>query len=476
MPTITVMDPVTRIEGHLKVELTVDSVGGDLQVVDARCTGTLFRGFETVLQGRAPTDAPVLTQRICGVCPVSHNLASTLAVEDLTGHQPPANARILRNLSLGANFLQSHILHFYLLALLDYAQGPQAAPWAPAWEVDLRPDPRFDDAINHLLLAVEARRRAHEMGAIFGGRMPGAQTTLPGGFTAVVLADRIDRFRNQLAYLSRFIRHVYIPDAEAVASVYDDYRSIGAGPRNLLSYGGFEIDAGGSTLFARGRVMDGGNQVESVQLPAISERVTCSWYDDSTDGLNPANGATIPTFPKDNAYSWLKAPRYDDTPCEAGPLARMWVNGDYQEGISVMDRHLARAYEALKVAGAMREWLLELEPDAPVYSEYVSPTSGSGIGLTEAPRGALGHWLEVSGGTLSHYQVLTPTCWNASPRDGVGQPGPMEQALIGTPIIDAEQPIEALRIVHSFDPCLSCAVHVMRPGEAPTIVRTPVGG
>src|SRR5512134_359275 len=172
MATITVMDPVTRIEGHLKVEVTIDTVNARQQVTDAKCTGTLFRGFEKILLGRAPTDAPVLTQRICGVCPVSHGLAATLALEKAAGKVQPTNARLLRNLVLGANFVQSHILHFYLLSAVDYVPGPGKAPWAPAWDVDLRSDPRLADVVPHLVASIEARRRAHEMGAVFGGRMP----------------------------------------------------------------------------------------------------------------------------------------------------------------------------------------------------------------------------------------------------------------------------------------------------------------
>jgi hydrogenase large subunit len=180
----------------------------------------------------------------------------------------------------------------------------------------------------------------------------------------------------------------------------------------------------------------------------------------------------MPVFPKTNGYSWLKAPRYRDEPYEAGPLARMWVNGDYRAGISVMDRHLARAFEALKVAKAMPGWLHELEEGAPVHSNYGHPASGSGVGTTEAPRGALGHWVSIENGLLSHYQVITPTCWNASPNDGVGNSGPMEEALIGTPIIDPDRPVEALRIIHSFDPCLSCAVHIMKPSGEPIVLSS----
>ena len=160
----------------------------------------------------------------------------------------------------------------------------------------------------------------------------------------------------------------------------------------------------------------------------------------------------------------MKAPRYSNAPYEAGPLARMWVNGDYQKGISVMDRHAARAQEALKVANALQSWVTQLS-GGPVYNAYITPPSATAFGLTEAPRGALGHWLRITNGLIANYQVITPTCWNASPRDTAGVLGPLEKALIGTPVEDTTQPLEVLRVIHSFDPCLACAVHVMRPGE-----------
>jgi hydrogenase large subunit len=467
------MDPVTRIEGHLKVEVSIDSVGGEDQIVDARCTGTLFRGFETILEGRAPTDAPVLTQRICGVCPVSHGMASVMALEDAAGFQVPANARVLRNLVLGANFIQSHILHFYLLSMVDFVQGPQAPPWAPAWDVDLRSDPRLDELVGHMVLSLEARRRAHEMGAIFGGRVPSPHAFHAGGFTAVPIPERVHDFRNQLEYLTTFIDKVYLPDVEALSEVYSDYRQIGGGHQNLLAFGVFDLDPQGTNkLFAPGRVTGGSTNVQPVDPSDITERVLNSWYEDTTDNLNPADGETTPIFPKTNGYSWLKAPRFLDEPFEAGPLARMWINGDYREGISVMDRHLARAYEALIVAKAMRGWLDELDEDASVWQNYGDPWSGTGVGLTEAPRGALGHWVSIDNNQLANYQVITPTCWNASPNDGLGFAGPLEEALVGTPVIDPARPVEALRVIHSFDPCLSCAVHVMRPSGKPTIIRT----
>jgi hydrogenase large subunit len=473
MQTITIMDPVTRIEGHMKVKVTIDQKNGQLQVVDAWCTGTLFRGFETILKGRDPWDAPIITERICGVCPVSHGMAAVKALDAAAGKNQPDNARILRNLVLGANYVQSHILHFYLLAALDYVAGPGSAPWTPAWNVDLVSHPALTAVSNHLPQAIEARRRAHEMGAVFGGKMPLPHTYIPGGFTAVPTADRITRFRNNLNWLIKFIGSTYIEDVKVVAAFYSDYHSIGKGCGNLLAYGVFDENQSGSNkLLKQGWVSASSPMsVNPLSLAAIREEVTYSWYDSSTNNMNPSSGATKPVFPKGDAYSWLKAPRYNGQPFETGPLARMWINGDHRGGVSVMDRHMARALEALKVATVMNDWLDELNVGDAVHDDsYDTPASGSGMGLTEAPRGALGHWVQIKDSKISNYQVITPTCWNASPRDGKAVPGPMEQALIGTPIKDPAQPVEALRVIHSFDPCLSCAVHVMRPGGRPVVL------
>ena len=463
------MDPVTRIEGHMKVEITVDTVGGLQQVIDARCTGTLFRGFETLLNGRNPLDGPIITQRICGVCPISHVLTAVLALENVSDYLPPTNARLLRNLTLGANFLQSHILHFYLLAALDYVAGPNAAPWSPAWQVDMRSG--LDSVAGNLPAALQARRQAHEMGAVFGGRMPTSNCFVPGGFTAVPTNQDIDSFRGYLNDLSDFINNVYLPDVQSVGAAYSDYFNIGAGSRNLISYGAFEMDDSNTTkLLSGGHLENGAAESGEFATADITESVKYSWYEDGADKLSPANGVTAPNYPKGDAYSWLKAPRLFNKPYEAGAIARMWINGDYQNGISVMDRHVARAKEAVKIAAAMSTWLDELTPGKPVFDSSFQQYSGFGIGLSEAPRGALGHWVEITQGKISHYQIITPTCWNASPRDEQNVAGPMEQALIGTPISNPDQPVEALRVIHSYDPCLSCAVHVMSPHKNKTTV------
>ena len=469
MATIKIIDPVTRIEGHMKVEVSID--GG--QVVDARCSGTLFRGFETLLQGRDPWDAPVITQRICGVCPVSHGMASVKALDAAAGITPPTNATLLRNLVLGANFIQSHILHFYLLAAPDYVKMPDMTPWSQTdlWNSKLDPNVSAD-----LLGGIEARRRAHEMGAIFGGRNPSPHAYIPGGFTSVPSLGRIDEFRTHLNWLIDFIRDSYKVDVQAVGDAYRDYYDIGEGYRRFLAYGVFDsIHPGAGKLLKSGYVDVGANENSSLLSGEITESVEYSWYSEASD-LHPADGVTEPVDPlsKTGAYSWLKAPRYNGQPVEVGPLARMWVNGDYREGVSVMDRHWVRALEAEKIAVAMNGWLDELTPGEAVYDTYEIPFAGRGVGLTEAPRGALGHWVEIDEGKISHYQIITPTCWNASPRNGEdGESlGPMEKALIGTPVSDNAEPIEVLRVIHSFDPCLSCAVHIMKPDSPPKVVWT----
>lgn len=466
MATVAIIDPVSRIEGHLKIEIEIDAG----MITKAKMCGTLFRGFEQLIKGRAPEDAPIITQRICGVCPVSHCQASVQAVESVAGWTPGRNTRLLRNLILGANYIQSHILHFYVLSAVDFTPGPQHAPWTPAWNTDMRPG--CESIMNNFAAALTARRQAHEMGAIFCGKLPHAAANVPGGVTASVTTAKIDAFREYLSSLTNFIQDRYVPDVERIGEIYEDYLTLGAGPENLLAFGGFP-EEGEGMLFSGG-YLEAGHVAPSKDFGSddITEQVTHSWYQDDF-GRPPAQGATVPQYPKEEAYSWLKAPRLFDKPFETGPLARMVICGAYAGGVSVLDRHLARAYETLKIARAMKRWIGELQIGSAFDPDYRTGT-GSGQGLMEAPRGALGHWVSVAGdGTISNYQVITPTCWNASPKDDQGAMGPLEQALIGLPVANEKEPIEALRVVHSLDPCLACAVHLFRPsGESITEIVT----
>ncbi len=456
MATIT-LDPATRLEGHLKVSVETN-LG---RVTAAKSSGMLFRGFENLLAGKDPRDAAHITQRVCGVCPISHGMAASLAGEVGARMTAPDNARIVRNLILASNFLQSHILHFYTLALLSYIKGPAMPPFTPAYDVDMRFNATENQVlVDHYVQALTMRRKAHEMAAIFAGKMPHTAVFEFGGVTTVPKAADITRFRTYLTEITAFIDNVYLPDVDLLAQRYSDYYTIGRGYGNLLAFGVFDLNgAGTAKLLARGRVANGSTTVTAVDLAAITEQAKYSWYDDAQTARNPSQGVTVPSPDKAGAYSWLKAPRYAGGAYEVGSLARMWVNGDYRRGISVMDRHQARSHETQKIARAMSTWLSQINLGASFYTAYTTPQSGSGIGLTEAPRGALGHWVSVSNRGIASYQILTPTCWNCSPRDAAGAPGPLEKALEGIAVSDAAKPTEVLRVIQSYDPCLSCAVH-----------------
>lgn len=472
MSKVVKISPVTRVEGHMEVEVTVDTVDGVQQVVDAKSSSPVFRGFETILAGRDPLDATHYTQRICGVCPISHAMASSLALEQAFGIQPTDNGRISRNLVLGANFVQSHILHFYHLCAPDYINTTgllDMSPWAPHYSApDLATGATAAALVQNYVAALTMRRKAHQMAALFAGRMPGCATFAPSGTTEPVTAANVTAFRALLTELRGFIDNVYLGDIQAMISLFPDYVNIGRGCGNLLAYGVFDLNAAGtSKLLSRGRYTDG--TLSTVDTTKITEHVGSSWYTPASGNVNPAAGVTVPDFSKSGAYSWLKAPRYQNVVHEVGPLARMWVSGFYTGGISVLDRIAARALEAKRVADAMDSWAQQLVPGAAVYQAAATPVTGTGVGLTEAPRGALGHWLQIGASKISRYQIITPTGWNASPRDDVGQLGAIEQALLGTPVRDTAEPLEVLRVIHSFDPCLSCSVHLLRPGaSAPT--------
>ena len=457
MSTI-VLDPITRLEGHLKVSVTLDA---NNIVTAAQTTGNLFRDFENMLIGRVPKDAAFLTQRICGVCPVSHAIASSKAVEAASGFTPNLQALLLRNLIQGANFISSNILHFYQLALMDYVQGPQVHPWTPGYSQDFKFNTTDSQSlINNYVTALSIRRKALEMGAIFGGKLPHVGNVVPGGVTALPTSTNITNFRNYLNTITTFITNTYKSDVNKLASTYSAYYTVGKGYGNLIAYGVFDTNTTGGKLFPAGTVKNA--VVGSFSQTNITEYVGHSWYS-SPSGSNPANETTVPNYGKTGAYTWLKAPRYSGAAYEAGSLARTWISGDYRNGVSVMDRHMARYTETAKIAANMQTWLNQIIAGASAFTNLGAPTSGSGIGLTEAPRGALGHWVSVATSKISKYQIVTPTCWNASPMDDAGNVGPIEKALIGTHVVDTAQPVELLRIVHSFDPCTGCSVHVMSP-------------
>ncbi|MHC4789241.1 MAG: nickel-dependent hydrogenase large subunit [Planctomycetota bacterium] len=501
MSKITI-DPVTRIEGHLRVDVEER----DGRIAEAHCGGTMARGLELIFRGRDPRDIPILAQRICGVCPQAHDSASAMAMDEAFGlsDQVPPNGRLLRDIMLATNFLQSHILHFYHLAALDYVDVTAAAdydgddpdlrsvrnfigrgvlePFLPRYEGDYRLSPEQNlAAVKHYVRALDVRKNCHEMLALFGGKMPHQCTVAVGGVTTQVSADKMAAALAYAREVAEFVEQCYLPDVLMVAAAYSDCAAIGRGCSRFLSYGVFEEEG----LFEPG-LLDADGNLKPLSAEKITEDVANSYYADSCDGLHPSEGDTVPQPGKAGAYSWLKAPRYGGQPCEVGPLARMMVNhargsGEVKEAVddlcekaglapealnSTLGRHAARALETALLAGKVQDWILKLQPGEPCVLKVDVPEEGTGAGMTDAPRGALGHWVTIKDGKVANYQAVVPTTWNGSPRDSRGVPGPIEQALEGDRLQDVENPFEVVRTIRSFDPCLACSVHVSWPRGA----------
>jgi hydrogenase large subunit len=460
------IDPVTRIEGHLKAEVEVKNG----VVTDAHLSGGMYRGFEQILRGRDPRDAIQITQRICGVCPTAHATASALALDDAFGVELTDNGRIARNLILGANFLQSHILHFYHLAALDYVNGPETAPFIPRYENnDVRlPKELNDVGVSQYLEALEIRKVLHEMVALLGGKMPHVQGIVVGGATEIPTREALNAYAERFKKVKKFIQEKYVPLIYTLAGPYGDLLKTGVGCKNLVSWGVFELDAAGTTLLKPGVYTDGKDY--KVDPAMIKEYVKYSWFEDSTTGLNPTEGMTKPDAYKPDAYSFIKAPRYNGKPHEGGPLARMWATnpelsktGQNALGVknlrdigdacfSILGRHVARAEETALVANAVEEWLAAAQPGKETFVPAQIPKNAEGLGMTEAPRGALLHYIDIKDSVISNYQITSATIWNANPRDDMGQRGPIEEALVGVPVPDTASPVNVGRVIRAFDP------------------------
>jgi hydrogenase large subunit len=559
-----VIDPITRIEGHLRIEVKIDNG----VVTDAWSSSTMFRGLEIILNGRDPRDAWAFTQRVCGVCTTVHSIASVRAVENALGIEVPINAQIVRNLLEAAQFVQDHVVHFYHLHATDWVDvvaALQADPaktsalqksvstWAnntPAYFTAVKARlQKFVDsgqlgifangywghpayklppegnllAVAHYLEALDWQREFMQFHALLGGKNPHPQTYLVGGMAlpldaaspAALTPAKIATLINLANQANAFVNQVYYPDLLLVASFYKDWAGHGAGTGNFLSFGDFPQDTTNSPAslwMPRGVVLNKnlGAAPAALDLSKISEYIAHSWYaypEGDAAGKNPASGATTPNFTGPNPpfdllnvegkYSWLKAPRYNNQVMEVGPLARLVVAyaaghartrqliGDVLAKLGVtsdalfstLGRTAARGVETVMVAEQMVPWLTQLQNNITSgnttshngvkWDPSTWPAAASGWGWTEAPRGALGHWVSVAAGKISSYQMVVPSTWNGSPRDASNQRGAWETALIGTPVADPARPVEILRTIHSFDPCMACAVHIIdaRGGE-----------
>jgi len=541
-----VVDPITRIEGHLRIEVELDNTN---TIRDAWSSITLWRGIETILQGRDPRDAGLITQRFCGVCTYVHYEASIMACEDAFGIKPPPNARLIRNLTQGIWYLGDHIMHFYHLHGLDWVDIVSALSANPKAAADLaksvHPDPwncsethykavqdrltRFVKSgrlgpfanaywgnpsfklppeanlviASHYLDALQVSKVAAQAQAIFGGKNPHPQHLVVGGVSCVLDAlnpSRLGEFLFRAKEVNDFVERAYIPDVILAARYYkgEGLAGIGGGVKNYLCFGGFPLDDGmNSFLFPRGIVK---NRDLAKLLPVdetkITEEALHAWYQDDKP-QHPYEGTTIPKYTGydkeghlkgDEKYSWCKAPRYDGEPHEVGPLARMIVGyaaGDKKikplvEGtlkatglpatalFSTLGRTAARAIETKLVGDQLEPWFNELvgnikKGDVRTWTRCSVPKEGQGRSMTEPPRGSLSHWIRIRDYKIANYQAVVPSTWNCSPRDMNNKRGPYEESLIGTKLAKADQPLEILRTIHSFDPCMACAVHIIEP-------------
>ncbi len=434
-------------------------------VTEAKTEGLLFRGFEKMLEGRSPFDAVYFTQRICGICSTAHSVASSMALEDALGIAVSEQGRYLRDIIHACEFLQNHIRHFYQYTVPDYIKLPQENP---LFETDHN-DFRLPKAKNHLIVqhyfdSLEISRSAHEMLAVLGGKAPHNHGVFIGGATSEATIENISSMRSIADKIRSFIISTMIPDAYAIAEYYPEYFNNGRGYGNLLTYGCFDGYEKLGTLYVDPLVYIDGS-VQNLNPRWITENIHSSWYRAKSETYTPDQETPEPDIKKVGAYSWVKAPRYGGVPCEVGPLARMWLSGEYQNGISTMDRTLARVLEAKKLTEIILTLINNLISGVSVQKEYAVPQSAFGAGLTDTTRGALGHWVWIENGVIAQYQIITPSTWNLSTRGKDMLPGPCEKALIGTVIENTDNPVEIGRIIRTFDPCVSCATHVFAKGN-----------
>ena len=545
--TRSVIDPVTRIEGHLRVEMEVENG----KVSDAWVSGGCFRGIELVVENRTPEDAAQIVQRICGVCPVSHAHASSIATEKAYGITISNNARIIRNIQEGAQFLHSNILWFYNLAGLDYINPLNALKADPADAMDLaraagasmnsdfvalkehlsqfaengqlsifsgnwfdaedgtgfKLPPELDLICTaHYLEALGMQAKASQISALLGGKLPHIMTLRPGGPAFVPTDQKLDDLKLLVDELYNWVEATMIPDVLAIAPYYADAFGYGKGPGRYIAWGVFEReDFKMSNRYLPSGVLDENLNLSEPDEKAIAEWVGRSWYKGSETYQAP-NFTTEPQYTDYNVnarYTWVKCPTYNGNSMEATSLSRVLAaykrnvpfikehvdaflkalghEGDLSVAQSTLGRTAIRQIETLYIATCMKEWVDELiEAVKSGDSEYFrapETNTGEGSAFWEAPRGALYHSESVKDGKIQGYQIIIPSTWNLAPKNEKGQHGPLEEALIGVPVGDIEKPINALRTVHSFDPCTACSVHISEPatGKRFETVTSPWG-
>ena len=553
MATRITVDPITRIEGHLRIDAEVEN--GKIQ--KAWSSGQMWRGIEVILKGRDPRDAWIFTQRICGVCTTVHAITSVRAVENALGMEIPLNAQYIRNLVLALHALHDHIVHFYILSALDWVdvvsalkadpkktaqlaqsisdwpgnsvkrfkavqekvkalvESGQLGPFANAYwghpAMKLPPEANLM-AVSHYLESLDYQRKATQGLGIIGGKNPHIQNLCVGGVATTINpdndstlnAERLYWIKQLLEEVRSFVQNVYLPDVCAVGALYAEWLNYGSGVTNYLAVPDMPLDTRGESFdLPGGTIFDG--DLSSVKVfksfkdpyfrDNVAECIAHSWYEGDWT-RHPFEEETVPQYTDFNdsgKYSWVKAPRFDGRPMQVGPLAQVLVgyasghkltqkyvdlalekisklagtNVSPQALHSTPGRHVARAVRSAVIADlALKHWELLVanieRGDLEIFVEPKFPKGRQmGFGFHEAPRGALSHWIVIEDGQIANYQCVVPSTWNAGPRDDKDQPGPYEASLVGNPVADPGKPLEILRTIHSFDPCLACAIHLL---------------
>ena len=548
------IDPITRIEGHLRIDVDVD--GG--RIKKAWSSGQMWRGVELILLGRDPRDAWAITQRICGVCTTVHAIASVRAVENALKMEIPLNAQYIRNLIILAHSVHDAIVHFYHLSALDWVDVTSALKADPdktaalgeslsSWHLNSKHEMRrvhqrlkhfvnggqlgiFTNgywghpamklspevnllAVAHYLQALEVQRRANKIVSILGAKTPHIQNVAVGGVAnplatdsqAVLTVERLLAVKGYIDELADFVKNVYLIDVAAVGAFYADWTKIGKGVTNYLSVPDIPLDTKGTQFAFPGGYIEAGDLGKQKKITSfndeywikgVEEAVKHSWYNyDKAGALHPYKGQTVPNYTdfKDDAkYSWLKSPTFYGKVAQVGPLARV-VNGlasgheattkyatatldtvsalaKTKVGLDAMHstigRHAARAITCcVNVDLLAEQWVALIgnmgKGDLKTFNRPVFPKDEvMGVGFHEAPRGVLSHWVVIDNGKIKNYQCVVPSTWNACPRNDKDEAGPYEASLVDTPMADAEKPLEVLRTIHSFDPCIACAIHL----------------
>lgn len=452
-PKKIIFSPITRLSGLLSAEILLDKN----LVVEANVKSTMFRGFEWIMQNRNITDAVYMTQRVCGICSLAHGAVASYLLDSIYDNDIEENAQYLRNIMYGADFLQNHLRHFYLFSLPDFIKMPNRPPFLDQNLTDARLNKKDNDAlVEHYFESIKASQESHQILALFGGKAPHQHSFVHGGVSVPISADNVNQALALIQSIKEFIKSRMLPDTELISKAYRDYYHIGVTPRRLLSFGLFKFGNKNQKILWPPGVLDNGNLTRP-NLELIQEDITNSWF------IQENNDTKMQPDPyKPGAYTWIKSVKYAGKFFEVGPLARMTLLGRYNGGTSTMDRIYARSLEAFYISELVEEWLYKLKPGPAPINQKKQPILSEAIAATDAMRGALLHNAHIQNNTVEKYNIITPTVWNFSPKDEFGQRGPAEAALVGTVIPHPDMIFTVLgRIIRSFDPCLSCATHVL---------------